>query len=467
MGGKSIAHRWVVEGLGLMVLILISCIISLSFAVRSYVYTGVRQALTGRSDELVNVFSSGTGYETAAEFNGVCRGYIENFPDKSEMEIMGISWQGEILTTSTGFAPEQGQRMPDYEQALLEESGFGYWEGELNTGEKVMAITRVLRNGEGDVLGALRYLVSMEEADRQIRLVTAGLIGIGVLIALFATLSGLYFLRSIVIPIKQVNSTAQKIARGDFGARLQKKRPDEIGELIDSINGMAEELGETERMKNEFISSVSHELRTPLTAIKGWAETLGGGETDPDTFRKGMGVILRESERLTGLVEELLDFSRLQSGRMQMNIRRMDLLPELDEAVYLFTERARQEKKNLIYMEADALPPLQGDADRLRQVFVNIMDNALKYTPEGGTVTVSAGAEGGKLWVTVEDTGCGISEEDLPKVKQKFYKANRTVRGSGIGLAVADEIITRHGGDLLLESRPGKGTKVTVILRAG
>ena len=226
---------------------------------------------------------------------------------------------------------------------------------------------------------------------------------------------------------------------------------------------MASELGATERMKNDFISSVSHELRTPLTAIKGWAETLHDG-ADPVTAEKGMSVIIRESERLSGLVEELLDFSRLQSGRLRLMVSKIDILAELDEAVYMFTDRARTEHKQLNYEENTVLSPVYGDVDRLRQVFVNIIDNALKYTGEGGTITVSPKEADGFIQVVIRDTGCGIPAEHLPNVKKKFYKANQLVRGSGIGLAVADEISVLHGGSLTVESREGVGTTVTISL---
>ncbi len=238
------------------------------------------------------------------------------------------------------------------------------------------------------------------------------------------------------------------------------KRP---SQLCDAINDMAGELGAAERMKNDFISSVSHELRTPLTAIKGWAETLQVG-ADPRTEEKGMGVIIRESERLSGLVEELLDFSRLQNGRMRLLVERLDLIAELDEAVYLFTDRARTERKELHYEETAQLAPVYGDRNRIRQVFVNILDNALKYTGEGGSVTVTPQEDGGFVQVTVADTGCGIPAEHLPNVKKKFYKANQLVRGSGIGLAVADEIITMHGGILEIASEEGVGTSVAIRL---
>ena len=306
-------------------------------------------------------------------------------------------------------------------------------------------------------------MVSMDRADQQTTVVILTLVAVGLFIMLLITFSGMYFIRSIVTPIRQMSATAKQIAQGDFEVRIEKSKDDEIGQLCEAINDMASELGATERMKNDFISSVSHELRTPLTAIKGWAETLHDG-ADPVTAEKGMSVIIRESERLSGLVEELLDFSRLQSGRLRLMVSKIDILAELDEAVYMFTDRARTEHKQLNYEENTVLSPVYGDVDRLRQVFVNIIDNALKYTGEGGTITVSPKEADGFIQVVIRDTGCGIPAEHLPNVKKKFYKANQLVRGSGIGLAVADEISVLHGGSLTVESREGVGTTVTISL---
>ena len=189
-----------------------------------------------------------------------------------------------------------------------------------------------------------------------------------------------------------------------------------------------------------------------------------GGEPDPETFRKGMHVIMDETERLSSMVEELLDFSRMQSGRLILQEERLDAVAELSDAVLIFTERARQENKALDYEEPEFFAPMVGDRNRLRQVFVNILDNALKYSDSGDTITVLPRLEGGRFVVTVSDTGCGISQEDLPMVKTRFYKGHTTRRGSGIGLAVADEIIRMHGGTLTLDSVKDKGTTVSITL---
>ncbi len=464
--GKGISRRWFLNTVGVVFLILAVSIVTLSLMVQNSAYSGIELVLAGRADELLNVLAWGKGYRNATEFIAVTRDYIETFPDKDDMEIMALSKNGQVLITSTGFAPDQTQAMPDYQDALMSQNDFGKWIGELNTGEKVMAITRVVRDDAGSLIGSVRYVVSLERADRQTAVVILTLVAAGLFIILLITFSGMYFIRSILVPIRQMGATSRRIALGDFQVRIERSKDDEIGQLCDAINDMAGELGAAEQMKNDFISSVSHELRTPLTAIKGWAETLQEG-ADRETMEKGMGVIIRESERLSGLVEELLDFSRLQSGRMRLNVTRMDLLAELDEAVYLFTDRAKTEKKTLHYEENTSLSPVYGDVDRLRQVFVNIIDNALKYTQEGGTVFVSSQETPQIVQVVIRDTGCGIPAEHLPNVKKKFYKANQLVRGSGIGLAVADEIVMLHGGTLLVESQENVGTTVTISLPAG
>ncbi len=377
---------------------------------------------------------------------------------------MVFNSNGKIIITSVGFAPDESQPMPDYKLALESTGGYGTWTGSLTSGEKVMAVTRVMRNNEGGFVGAIRYVVSLEEADKQVAIILGSLILAGLLIILFVIVSSYYFMNSIITPIKEIGATAKRIAQGDFKARIEKSNDDEIGQLCDTINDMADELGAAEKMKNDFISSVSHELRTPLTAIKGWAETMQGGGNDKETLDRGMGIIIRESERLSGIVEELLDFSRMQSGRMTLTMDKIDILAELGEAVYMFSERANMEHKFLLYEEPAMLSPVLGDINRLRQVFVNIIDNALKYTEEGGTISVTATESGGFIRVVISDNGCGIPAEHLPKVKKKFYKANQTIRGSGIGLALADEIMKLHSGSLEIESHENVGTAVTIFI---
>ena len=468
MSSKGITQRWLFNSLGLILAILIVIELAMAFIVQDYYYSGIRWQLGNIMTTTQESFSRYAN-QSQSEFASRSINAVENFSLKEQVELQVFDQNGDFILSSTGFTPELDQR-PDYDMALKvlnEKSGqpIGVSSYHLSSGENVMAYTYILTNAE-IMTGAVRLVVSLSGADRQIFIIVSVLLVIGIAVILFVIMSGSYFINSIVIPVKEIGVTARKIALGDFNARLEKKYNDEIGDLCDTINYMAGELGTTEKMKNDFISSVSHELRTPLTAIKGWGETLMDLDPvkDREMMEKGMEVIIGESERLSGIVEELLDFSRLQSGRLTMKMEKIDILAELGEAVFMFRERSKRENIELIYYEPELLPPVLGDRNRLKQVFVNILDNAFKYSDAGGRVRVEAEEGDGEIRVVISDTGCGISAEDLSKVKEKFYKANHTRRGSGIGLAVADEIIRMHGGNLELRSVENSGTDVIITL---
>ena len=235
---KGITRRWLFNVLGIVVLVLVVLIVSLSFAVQNYTYNGILQALNANSRELTNVFIDYKN-KTSSDFTSFAYTYVENFTSKESMELMVINSDGKIVLTSTGFTPDQNQPMNDYYAALQDAEGYGSWKGKLSSGERVMAVTRVLRNNDGMVVGGVRYVVSLENADRQILAIVATLTGIGVLIILFVCISSTYFVKSILNPVREINSTAKRIAQGDFDARIQKKHNDEIGELCDTINEMA------------------------------------------------------------------------------------------------------------------------------------------------------------------------------------------------------------------------------------
>lgn len=457
---KGITKRWVLNTFAVILIILCILIIAFALIVQNFYYNGIRQTLGGRASELVNIYSD---YNDS--FIDTAREYVENFPDKELMELMVINKDGKAVINSTGFSPDNSESMIDYERALSSPEHYGDWHGDISSGENVMALTRVITDSNDNPVGAIRYVVSLEEADRKIFIAISAVCLVGLLIMFFIFISSTYFLSSIVRPVREISDTAKKIAQGDFNARIDKFYDDEIGDLCDTINYMAGELGTADKMKNDFISSVSHELRTPLTAIKGWAETMQlDGFQDKRTLQKGMNIIIKETERLGGIVEEVLDFSRIQQDRMVLIIDRVDLIAELDESIYMLKERANRENKHIIYEAPEMLPIIVGDRNRLRQVFINVIDNALKYSSSDGVVNITADADEDNITITVADNGCGISAEDLPKVKQKFYKANQTVRGSGIGLAVVDEIIKLHHGILDIDSTEGVGTTVTITL---
>ncbi len=463
MAAKKITKRWLFNNLSIIMVILVALEIGFSFGIRAFYYNNVRSAIMAQVNLVASQLTA-FSEDSSTTFIAQVRSMVENFQERDRMELMAVDPDSQIIFTSSGFEAGQSIYMPDFYEALQSNSGTAEMIDIVN-GEKIMAIT-VVSPVQNQQLAAMRFAVSLEQVDQQIILFILIITLIGVAIIFFVIFSSSYFINSIVNPVGEVGETARRIAHGDFGARLHKKNDDEIGELCDTINYMAEELSANEKMKNDFISSVSHELRTPLTAIKGWAETLTDmkGDVDPEMFGKGMRVINSETERLAQMVEELLDFSRLQSGRMQLHKEKMDIIAELSDTVMMYEERAKHEHKRLIYEEPDAIVPYLGDRNRLRQVFVNIIDNALKYSDSGDSVTVRVDLSESYIRISVIDTGCGIKESDLPKVKEKFFKANSTRRGSGIGLAVADEIVSMHGGSLELSSRENIGTRVTISL---
>ncbi len=459
MAVKKITKRWLLNSMGAIIVVLIILEIGISVGIKNYYYNSVKQILTSRLN-VISELAEDYYEDDAGLYDINIKRMVEDFEYRSEMELMAVNAEGKAIVASSGFLPENDSEMPDYIAALESQSGYGEYWGEEN-GEKVLAVTKILQSG-GEYT-AVRAIVSINMIDRQIVTIILAAAVVEIAIILFVLFSSSYFINSIVIPIGAVGDSARKIAQGDFDTRIKKRNDDELGELCDTINYMAGELEATEKMKNEFISSVSHELRTPLTAIKGWSETVMDSE-DEETRKRGMRVIISETERLSLMVEELLDFSRIQSGRMKMMMDKMDIAAEVEEAAMMYTEKARREGVELICEVTDEAFVVYGDKNRLRQVFVNIIDNAIKYSDSGGRVRIRMKAAGGAVRIEVADSGIGISAEDLPNVKRKFYKGMSTRRGSGIGLAVADEIITRHGGSLDISSIKGAGTTVTITL---
>ena len=442
MAKKSITARWVLNTLCAIIFVLFCIIIVVSVLFKEQYYETVRVTLDSRATNVVSSYFSISNDSSDDAFNLRAKKFVEDFSDKSVMEVWVIDRSGNVVVSSSGFSVEN-EKYPDYAEAKLSDTGKATWVGRMSSGEKVMALSYMLPSSGGQHSGAVRSVGSLSDIDSQLIKVILLMCFIALVIIAFVTVSGLFFVRSIVRPVKKINETAIKIAKGDLGARIEDTGgDDEIGQLCESINNMAHEIKESERMKNEFISTVSHELRTPLTAIKGWGETiLEDPIKDEALTKRGLNVIISESERLTSLVEELLDFSRMENGNLTMRMSSMDVLAELDEAVFVFKDRSMREGKELLYNVSEVPAPMTGDPNRIKQVFVNILDNFFKYTEAGGTISFTAKAENGLVTIAIADTGCGIPTADIPYVTGKFCKANASVRGSGIGLAVVNEIV--------------------------
>ncbi len=463
---KKVIRRWMINGVGVVFVLLLILEVALAMVVRAYYYQEVQNSLYARAlafSDTIAIYMDQPDFQ----FEDYARTYLEDFPEKDKLELQVLSSSGKILASSTGFLPDS-DTLYDYRYALeasLEKTNSpkGVWVGRNAVGQQVSAVTLLVFNEDGTLFGAVRCLSAMDNVDTQIILLTSVVILFGIVVLFFVMLSGSYFISGILNPLGEIGDTAKKIAQGDYTCRVQKRYDDEIGELCDTVNDMASKIAAAGKLKNEFISSISHELRTPLTAIKGWSETLRDSEElDPTLVKKGLEIISSETARLSGMVEELLDFSHMQTSAPNYVFEKLDLAAETEESVFLFHDRAEREGLTLTFVKQDEILPVNGDRDKLRQVFGNILDNAIKYSYDTGTIRVEAAKAEEFAQVVISDTGIGISVEDLPNVKTKFFRADNVKPGSGIGLAMAEEIIRAHGGSLEIDSVKGSGTVVTV-----
>lgn len=459
---NSITKRWVRGSLLFTIIVLLLAESVFVYFTVSTNYDGARRAVSTRTSTLLTQLSA-TDTKTGQSKSIVLRRMVEQFAEKDKFELMLLDAAGRAAVSTTGYVSAQNAPAPDFAAAMASEAGAGEAVYTGANGEKVLAVTTLL-SPQTDDIAAIRLVTSLTLLDKNIATMVLISLCVVAAVVLFTLWSGLFFIRSIVRPLAAIEQTAAKMARGNLDIRLESKYNDEIGKLSGTINYMASELDKSDRLKNEFISSVSHELRTPLTSIKGWAETIGNiADPEDPRHRRGVQVIAQEADRLYAMVEELLDFSRMQNG-LKLQCEALDLVAEVSETVLTVEPRVRQARIALVYEEPDMPMPVWADSARLRQVFLNILDNAVKYSPEGGRITVLVTGYGATAFVSITDEGPGIAAEDLKNVKVKFFKGRGAVRGSGIGLAVVDEIVKAHGGSVDLVSAEGQGATVTVCL---
>lgn len=458
----GITRRWLVNVFGVTLLLVILVFSVLSAILKNVYYSNCVNTLEASGEYMAKYFED----YVYPQYRSVSAGFmamVEDFEDKATMEMQVISQNGNIIFSSTGFAIEEVNETPDLLTARngKKDSWFGY---SASADEQIVSVSLPLYTDDGIQVGAVRMMSSLTKVNSALCTVNVGIFCVALVMILLTILTGTYFIKSIVLPVGFINETALRIAEGDMTARVKESgKDDEIARLAHTVNQMAEELSQTEKLKNEFISSISHELRTPLTAIRGWTETmLAAPEQMDETTHRGVEIIYSETERLSKMVEELLDMSRLQSGSMKLSVEQCDLLAEFEETVFMMSERAKSEEIIIEYVpEEDRILALV-DRDRVKQVFFNIIDNAIKHSHRGGRVEIAARTEDQRALFIVQDFGEGIDEADLPHIKDMFYKGKSQKRGSGIGLGISDEIVRLHGGTLEIESALNVGTVVTV-----
>ena len=463
---NSIMGRWIKSIMLVItvVMFVFCCVIVYSSCTRYF--NSAELTIRARNSKAVDTFFGSYNSGNPDDFTMGAYDFVESFQYKDIMEVCVIDKNRKVVASSGGFGGSTSSDWRDYDLALQADDKIGVKRLKLNSGEPVTAMTYILRDSAGNNYGAVRYLISMEDMYNQLLVIIVITFMAFILVVALMSISGMYFVSSIVTPVAQICKTTSEIAKGDFSARINYDYyQDEIGDLCVSINNMAQQLSEIDKMKNDFISTVSHEIRTPMTAIKGWGETLKNVGEDPKLLDKGLDIIVSETERLSDMVEELLDFSRMQSGSIRIVREEIDFLYIIEHVYDVYKQKTYRENKTLILNLNDNTDiRILGDGDRIRQVLINILDNAIKYTPENGNIAITVARIQKYVKISISDNGKGISVKDLPHIKEKFYKADNNVRGTGIGLAVADEIIKMHSGEINISSELGMGTTVDIIL---
>lgn len=457
---KSIKSRLVINFMLVIVITVLILQVVLSNSIKNYYYKNVEDILTSQIEYSTDFYSK---YFSTFTIDDIIMGDIDLFWRYTTAQVQLLSLEGNLLMDSLGVVHEGPIITLDVIRAKNMEKGV--WVGSVSYDDSpVMAVSLPLKNHD-ESIGIIRFITSLEETNKTVNGIILLLILMGLIVIGISGIVSVFLANSIIRPLLEVTKVAEKMADGQLGVRGQVKINDEIGQLSNTLNFMAEELLKKEQIKNDFISSVSHELRTPLTSIKGWAITLQGDDTiDPDLLNDGLEIIETESDRLTKMVEELLDFSKFISGRVTLEKSIFSIRDTIKMIEKQYMPRSRDNKIDLNINISEDVDLFLGDENRIKQLLINLLENAVKFTPPDGHVDLHGYTVDNNLVLIIKDTGIGIPPEDLPRVKEKFYKGKHSKSHSGIGLSICEEIVSLCNGSLDIESEVDKGTAVKVIL---
>lgn len=438
------------------------------FYLQNYYYNSAKQSLISQASYTMDIYD-GVGMESTSFDDKISNIFEkENVNSNTNFSVEIIDKSKNVILDKYGIRTNDKYEYDDVNRALRGETNLlPYTYNIAGTNEHVMSISVPIKVNN-QIEGAVRYSLSLRNIDNTILKLVLFFILAGLVILIIALLLSLRFAESLIKPLKNLKQFANELAQGNYNIKLKKEKlhNDEIADLVQTFEHMAVEIDKSRKLKEEFISSVSHELRTPLTSIKGWSETLGYEGIGKEELDLGLGIIQDETERMISLVEDLLDFSRLSSDRIRLQIDMVDVTKLAKGVVAQLGVKANEKNITLLTeFNTENIEDIQGDKNRLRQVLINLVQNAIKFTAEGGyvVVIVSQGEEFTTFSVT--DNGVGIKKENLTKVLDKFFQEDYNKSGSGLGLAISQEIVKLHGGKMIIDSEKGVGTTITFTLK--
>lgn len=438
------------------------------FYIQNYYYDYVKQSLKQKIENINDIYNdpiTDTG-TFEKKINNILEKQV--YANNSKYAVQIIDKDKNLIIDQYGFKTNEKIDYEDVNKALRDSKNLTPYTYKLpETNEHVMSMSVPIKVNN-IIEGVVRYTVSLQMIDNTIFKLALGLILAGIFILLIAISLSLKFAETLIQPLRELKQFANELAHGNYNIKLKNTNisDDEIGDLAQTFVHMASEIDKSEKLKEEFISSISHELRTPLTSIKGWSETLGYDGITKDELDLGLGIIQDETERLIKLVEELLDFSRLSSDRIKLQIDMVDVEGLVKGVVNQLKVKSIEKNISLISaINSDSIEPVHCDKNRLRQVLINLIQNSIKFTPEGGDIIIKVKQDEEFTTIKVEDNGSGIEKQNLDKVLDKFFQEDYNKAGSGLGLAISNEIVKLHGGKMVIESEKGVGTTITFTIK--
>jgi len=407
---------------------------------------------------------------------------VDDIARELQSRITVIDISGRVLADSWHEVDKMESHLqrPEIARAIIE--GFGQSTRRSDTlGYDMKYVALRSGNDKSAFNGVVRLALPLSEVDAGLKGIYMTVLSGGMVAVLFVIIIGFYVSKGIIGPLSEMTEVARSIAAGDFSKRLRLKGSDELVILAASLNRMSDELAqkmeslrEADRMKTELVANVSHELKTPLTSILGYIETLEDGALeDKENARRFLGIIRRQAQGLSNTINDLLELSELESVEGdELRMMEFDIRELIDEIVAGFGNAAQARGQKLLVGQKGADMRVTGDRLKIEHALTNIIDNAVKYTPEGGEIKAHIRERKASLEISVSDTGIGIPVKHLGRVFERFYRVDkarsRSVGGTGLGLAIVKHTVALHGGSVKIDSEPGKGTVVTISLpRAG
>lgn len=462
--------------LGTYILSIVIAVFVLNFFVgiklRDYYELKISERLTSNAFLVSDILKK----DLSANAQEQIQAKVKRLADRLNLRITIIDTGGKVL----GDSEEDPHLMDDHSDRLEVIRAIERGIGESNRfsdtlGYNMKYIATYVKK-DNDPLGVVRLALPLKEVESQIRVIYRIVLLGGIIAIVFVVITGYFISRSIVSPITQMKEIAQALAKGDFSKRVDVRTKDELAVLAGSLNKMADELElkidnlrKMDKVRTDFVANVSHELKTPLTSIKGFIETLEDGAIDDkENARRFISIIKKHAEALTNIINDLLSLSELELAKDRISKSSFDLKALLNEVILGFGHATSNKKQKLELDSKGSNFKILADRAKIEEVFVNLIDNSVKYTPETGLIKIAVTEQKDIFEITVEDTGIGIPQEHLDRIFERFYRVDkarsRKFSGTGLGLAIVKHIVLLHDGNIDIESRLNHGTKVIITL---